>query len=113
MKITPDNTQFAAYTRMTLFADFQRHMKYGTEFGGKSTEVGFSQFKELLEKEKVVNKENVREMSDFHNDALQVQMNYGKNIQHTLEVKEIMDKAFGLGMVDPDGTLINRINAKV
>ncbi|MFB4165796.1 hypothetical protein ACE1TI_18855 [Alteribacillus sp. JSM 102045] len=53
MKITPDNAQFAAYTRLTLFADFQKHMKYGTEFGGKSTDMGFSQFKELLEKEKL------------------------------------------------------------
>lgn len=47
MKITPNNTPFAVYSRLTLFADFQRQMKYETEFGGKSTNVVFSPLKEL------------------------------------------------------------------
>ncbi|SET99024.1 hypothetical protein SAMN05421676_11360 [Salinibacillus kushneri] len=113
MKITPDNAQFAAYTRLTLSARFQKHIKYGTKFGGQSNDIGFSQFKEILEKEKVVNEKNVRDMSSFHEKALQVQMNYGKNPSHTLKVWEVMDKAFQLGLVDNDETLLNRINSMV
>ncbi|MFB4165795.1 hypothetical protein ACE1TI_18850 [Alteribacillus sp. JSM 102045] len=52
-------------------------------------------------------------MSKFYEDALQVQMNYGKNPSFTLKVEKIMDKAFELGLVDNDETLINRINTKV
>ncbi|WP_430786836.1 hypothetical protein VBD025_14865 [Virgibacillus flavescens] len=113
MKITPNNTQFAAYTRLTLFTDFQRHIKNGTEFGGKSTDIGFSEFKDILKKEEVVNEKKIRDMSKSHEDAFQTQMNYGKNQNQTKKIREVMDKAYHLGLVDNDGTLIDNLDKKV
>jgi hypothetical protein len=113
MKIKPNDPYFAAYTQLTLFANYQRSIKDGTKFvGGKSKDFSFKQFNELLKENKVVNKENAGEMSKFHKDALQIQMNYSKDLEFTLKVKDIISKAFQLGLVDKDQTLINKMDTK-
>ena len=113
MQIKPNDPNFAAYTRLTLFAEFQKSIKDGAEVvGGKSKDISFEQFNELLNENKVVNKENAGEMSKFHKDALQIQMNYSKDPEFTLKVKDIISKAFQLGLVDKDETLINKIDTK-
>ena len=57
-------------------------------------------FLQAIQRTFIVNKENAGEMSKFHKDALQIQMNYSKDLEFTLKVKDIISKAFQLGLVD-------------
>ncbi|SDM67373.1 hypothetical protein [Sediminibacillus halophilus] len=112
MRITPDNTQFAAYSRLTVSAHLRNQLRDGTSMTEQQEDLSFSKFQELLDEEKVVNQKNAREMSDFHRSALETQMNYTDNPKRTQEVKGIMEKAFALGLVDEDNTLINKFDQK-
>ncbi|GGE40933.1 hypothetical protein GCM10011391_19600 [Pullulanibacillus camelliae] len=113
MVIKPNDPAFAAYTRLTLFANFQKNMKGGTHFQNeKEKDISFKQFKQLLDDNKVVDKDNPKQMSSFHRQALQTQLQYGKDRQFTTEVTDIMNKAFQLGLVDDDQTLINSLDKK-
>ncbi|QTM98256.1 hypothetical protein ERJ70_02350 [Sediminibacillus dalangtanensis] len=113
MKITPENTQFAAYSRLTVSAHLRNQLQNGASMSQQPQDISFSKFQQLLEQEKVVDQKNVREMSAFHRDALEAQMHYTNHSKRTLEVKEIMEKAFTLGLVDKDNTLINKVDEKV
>ncbi|SET38881.1 hypothetical protein SAMN05216389_11064 [Oceanobacillus limi] len=108
MRITPDNTQFAAYSRLTISAHLRNQLQNGESLGGQPKDISFAEFQQYLKEDKVVDQEKAREMSAFHRNALEAQLHYTSNPQRTLEVKEIMEKAFSLGLVDEDETLINQ-----
>lgn len=52
-------------------------------------------------------------MSNAFKESLDVQMNYSNNPERAAEKRECVEKAFQLGLVNPDGTLIDRVGAKV
>lgn len=110
-----DTTMFAAYTRMTLLNDYQRHILYGEPFrneGKSNNKMTFYQFQEMMEKGEVVNENNVRKTSDFHQMLLDVLKTHTTDRKHARDMQEYVDRAFSLGLVNHDGRLINRFDSK-
>ncbi|WP_017472365.1 hypothetical protein [Amphibacillus jilinensis] len=73
------------------------------------SDLSYANFKEILENNEVIEKANVRSMSQTALDYVQHNQHYSKSGQ----VNQLLAKAYQLGMVDNNGQLINGIDQSV
>lgn len=98
-----NNPAFAAYSRLTVVSHFVARRE-GKETDG--TNMSFKDFVNAIEKDQVVDEMNVRSTSDFqlNHSRVNAAFNGGLREQKTLSY---INKAYELGMVDLNGTLIS------
>lgn len=90
----------------------QRHAKGGTLSDYRS-HVSYSEFKDALNQQQVVNEKNVREVPDRIVNQVSLQANYSGKTTFYSDVSDVLDKAFSLGMVDKNGQLLSGFNKTV
>lgn len=114
-----DAAYFKAYNQLTIVPWVTQMYGHGGVDKAESlnthkAEIGFSEFKEAVEKNKVVNSNKARDISKFHNQFLQDQMRFSSNSPYfNMQVGDIVKKAFNLGLVGNNETLIAKYEKSI
>ncbi|MCR6095431.1 hypothetical protein HXA31_11525 [Salipaludibacillus agaradhaerens] len=95
---------WVAFTNMTVLA---RHnaKREGLAISENNKSMGFEEFLNMMEQEEVVNPNLSREVDKFQKQSKDLQIRMGSNYTIQNEAFNYVEKAYELGIIDPNGML--------
>ena len=112
MKVA-DKPYFHAYTQLTLVPRFKNYLEKGISYGNQKSDIGFSEFKSMIQEGKIVDPNLSRDISDYHKKILEDRLQYSGNYIYSTQVSNIVNQAFKLGLVGYNEQLISRYDKRV